>query len=449
MSSVLRATHIALFAVLGAELLASAATAAERELDDAPPPSSVREIKTPIQRVTPEEKVRPSLIPGLRKRLQNLPPFLADTQLEARYRTYYLHQHDTTDDRREAWAMGGSIRYQSGWLAETFAVEVEGFTSQPIVAPNDRDGTLLLAPEQEGYTVLGIANGKLRWRDFVLTGYRQYLDLPYLNRRDNRMTPNTFESLVLKKTGGALRFSGGYTWKIKRRNDDDFESMTRFLGLDVDRGLAHFGAVWDPDEDHHIGAIGVFLPDVGAGLYAESGFGFDLLDGVDLRFDGQFTYEWEEGRDLLGDTMEDTWNLGLRASTSYRGALFRLGFSITGPDSDITHLYGTSPSYVDLMQRTFNRADEKALLASASYDFGEIGLAGLTAILNFAAGFDGKRLGVRSNSQEIDLTLDYKIKSGWLESFWLRVRASWLNEEVDDRDGTDVRVILRYDFPIL
>jgi len=447
--SVRLAAYAALCSLFFSGLIAFRAAAAERELDDAPPPSTVREIKTPIQRVIPEEKVRAPLIPGLWKRLQNLPPFLADTQLEARYRTYYLRQHDTTDDRREAWAMGGSIRYQSGWLAETFAVEVEGFTSQPIVAPNDRDGTLLLAPEQEGYAVLGIANGKLRWRDFVLTGYRQYMDLPYLNRRDNRMTPNTFESLVLEKTGGALLFSGGYTWKIKGRNDDDFESMTRALGLDVDRGLAHFGAVWKPDEDHHIGAIGVFLPDVGAGLYAESGFGFDLLDGVDVRLDGQFTYEWEEGRDLLGDMVDDTWNLGLRASTSYRGALFRLGFSITGPDSDITHLYGTSPSYVDLMQRTFNRADEKALLASASYDFGEIGLVGLTAILNFSAGFDGKRLGVRSNSQEIDLTLDYKIKSGWLKSFWLRLRASWLNEEVDDRDGTDVRVILRYDFSIL
>ena len=111
--------------------------------------------------------------------------------------------------------------------------------------------------------------------------------------------------------------------------------------------------------------------------------------------------------------------------------------------------YGTNPSYVDLMQRTFTRADEKALLASLSYDFSGLGVDGLSAIVNFVAGFDGKLLGVRGNGQEIDVTLDYRVKKGWLKSFWLRVRGSWLSVESTDRDGTDVRVILRYDFPVI
>jgi hypothetical protein len=42
-----------------------------------------------------------------------------------------------------------------------FAIEVEGFTSQPIYAPEDRGGTGLLAPVQEGYSALGIANARL------------------------------------------------------------------------------------------------------------------------------------------------------------------------------------------------------------------------------------------------------------------------------------------------
>ncbi|MFB3076526.1 MAG: hypothetical protein ACE1Y4_00840, partial [Lysobacterales bacterium] len=51
----------------------------------------------------------------------------------------------------EAWAMGGSISYRSGWLADLLSVEAEFFTSQPIVAPEDHGGTLLLAPGQESY----------------------------------------------------------------------------------------------------------------------------------------------------------------------------------------------------------------------------------------------------------------------------------------------------------
>ena len=101
------------------------------------------------------------------------------------------------------------------------------------------------------------------------------------------------------------------------------------------------------------------------------------------------------------------------------------------------------------MQRTFNAPDEKALLASISYDFSGLGVDGLSAILNFAAGFDAKRLGGRSDAQEVDVTIDYRPKKGWLRNFWLRVRGSWLHQESAAQDGTDFRVILRYDFPVI
>ena len=437
--------------VLAATALSAPALAAERELDQDTPPSSASEIETPSQRVFPPEVERPPLFPWIRQRLQKLPPFFADTLLEARFRTYYLRQDRTTpllgdDGLSEAWAMGGSIYYRSGWLEDLFQLEVEGFTSQPIYAPDDRDDTLLLAPGQEGYSVLGIANGKLRYRGIVLTGYRQYIDLPYFNRRDNRMTPNTFESITLQKPEGRLKFSTGYTWNIKDRNSDEFVSLTEAIGIEQDRGSAHAGAAWDPHEDFHVGAVTGFLPDVSAALYAELGVGRDLADGWELRLDGQFTYQWEVGADLAEELVDDTWNLGLRASTSYAGAVFRLGLSVNDPDSSITSAYGTNPSYVDLMQRTFTTPNEKALLASLSYDFEALGVDGLSVIVNFVAGFDSKLDG---DAQEVDVTLDYRIGKGWLKSFWLRVRGSWLAEEAADRDGTDVRVILRYDFPVI
>jgi hypothetical protein len=430
-------------------VFASPALAAERELDRDAPPSSASEIETPIEQVFPEVPERPPLFPWLRQQLQDLPPFIADTQLEARFRTYYLRQDRTTDELSEAWAMGGSVSYRSGWLADLFAVEIEGFTSQPIVAPDDRDGTLLLAPAQDGYSVLGIANGKLRYKGIVLTGFRQYLDLPYVNRNDSRMTPNTFEAITLAKPEGEVRFSTGYTWKVKLRDSDEFESMTKAIGLDEDRGLAHAGAVWDPHEDFHLGAIGGVIPDVFAGIYGELGVGRDLADGWEARFDVQYSHRWDIGEDLSGASLDDTWNVGLRASASRAGAVLRLGFSVTGPGASIESHYGTNPSYVDLMQRTFNRADEKALLASFSYDFAELGVAELSCIVNFVAGFDGEVDGDRGDAQEVDVTLDYRVKEGWLQGFWLRVRGSWLSEESADRDGSDVRVILRYDIPVI
>jgi hypothetical protein len=402
----------------------------------------------------PEEPVRAPLVPWVRNRLQKLPAFFADTVLEARFRTYYLRQDRAfpvlgDDGLSEAWAMGGSIYYRSGWLEDLLQVEVEGFTSQPIVAPENRGGTLLLAPVQEGYSVLGIANAKLRYKGLVLTGFRQFLDLPYVNRRDNRMTPNTYEAISLAKPEGVFRFFTGYSWKIKRRNSDEFKSFTDAFGVEKDRGFAYLGTIWDPNERFHFGAYAGAVPDVQSKLYLEVGVVRDLIDGVEGRLDGQFTYQWQLGDDLLGASLDDTWNLGLRSSVSHAGAVFRLGLGITGSNAPITSLYGTDPSYSTLMQGTFNRADEKTLLASISYDFESLGANGLSCIVNFAAGFDGEILGVASDRQEVDVTFDYRVKRGWLRHFWLRVRGSWLSEELADRDGTDVRVILNYDFPVI
>jgi hypothetical protein len=385
----------------------------------------------------------------LREQIEELPPFLSDSQIQVNFRNYYLRKDRASGTGNEAWAMGGSIAYRSGWLADFLQVELEGFTSQPIVAPQRREGTGLLQPVQDGYGVLGIANAKLRYKGLVLTGFRQYLDLPYINRNDSRMTPNTYESITLAKPEGNLRFSTGYTWGVKLRNSDEFESMSESIGLSQNRGLAHAGAVWDPNEDLHLGLIAGIIPDVFAGMYTEFGIGGALSYGWEARFDSQFSFQKEVGDDLLGDVLNEAWNLGIRASVSRASVVLRLGLSITGSDSTINNFYGSSPSYVDLMQRTFNRADSKAILASASYDFSRLGANGLTAIVNFVASFDGVLAGVRGNAQEVDLTIDYRPDTGWLKSLWLRARGSWLNDDTTDRDGTDIRLIVRYDLTIL
>jgi hypothetical protein len=57
--------------------------------------------------------------------------------------------------------------------------------------------------------------------------------------------------------------------------------------------------------------------------------------------------------------------------------------------------------------------------------------------------------GVRGDPREIDLTVDYRIGCGVLEILWLRLRGSWLEEEGTTQNGTDFRVILRYELPAI
>ncbi len=424
--------------------------AGERELEDAPPPSSIEEIEGPLQLAYPKPEIRPSLFPWIRRQMQTLPPFLADTKLYLRYRTYYLRQDRTSGRLSEAWAMGGSIYYRSGWLKDVFAVELEGFTSQPIVAPAGRGGTLLLEdPGQNGYSVLGVANARLRHRDFMLTGFRQQLDLPYLNRQDSRMTPNTFEAAKISKEEGPVRFAAGYAWRFKRRNGDDFVSLAEEVGVPKSRGAAFGSVLWDPSENLHFGASGFVVPDLLATVYAETHYDVYLTEGLGVRIDAQFTHQHTVGEELLEGSPFDTWNLGLRASAGWQGAVLRLAFAITGEERRIESFYGSNPSYLGLMQRTFNQADEKALLVSLAYDFSEIGIEGLSAIANFAQGWDGVIAGKRGNAREFNFTADYRIGSGILQSFWLRLRAAWLEDSAAPNHGTDFLVILRYELPVI
>jgi len=135
--------------LLGCSLLVFAAglappcRAGERELTEGPAPSDADRIETPLERAFLAPARKQPLIPWLSDRLDELPPFLADTRLEARFRTYYLRKDRTIDELSEAWAMGGSIYYQSGWLRDVFAFEAEWFTSQPIVARNGPLGAYL------------------------------------------------------------------------------------------------------------------------------------------------------------------------------------------------------------------------------------------------------------------------------------------------------------------
>ena len=65
------------------------------------------------------------------------------------------------------------------------------------------------------------------------------------------------------------------------------------------------------------------------------------------------------------------------------------------------------------------------------------------------AAFDGERFGETHDSQELDLTLDYRVTQGSLQNFWIRARGAWLHEESADQDGIDIRVILRYEVPVI
>ncbi|MGD8589303.1 MAG: OprD family outer membrane porin, partial [Chromatiales bacterium] len=123
-------------------------------------------------------------------------PFFYDSRISAQARTFYFYRDKFDDAISEAWTLGGSVAYASGYAADRLRIGAVGYTSQPLYAPEDRGGTGLLQPGQEGYTLLGQLYGEIKFSDriFGAFGRKQY-NTPYINMNDVRMTPNTFEGI--------------------------------------------------------------------------------------------------------------------------------------------------------------------------------------------------------------------------------------------------------------
>ena len=132
-------------------------------------------------------------------RLEKRRQAFKDTKFEFNFRTFYFDRSDFNESEKQAWAFGGWVGVKTGYFLDHIAFGATLYTSTPIYAPDDRDGTTLLAPGQNGYTILGEFYAELRIiKDVGITVGAKGYDTPFINRNDTRMTPNTFEAIVLQ-----------------------------------------------------------------------------------------------------------------------------------------------------------------------------------------------------------------------------------------------------------
>jgi hypothetical protein len=120
---------------------------------EAPIPAAVKEVEESLAETYKEAPKLPSLFPGLKNRLRDLPPFFRDTTLDLHFRSFYFLQENEATNDKEAWTLGGSLAYESGRWKDFLKIGAEVFTSQKLYGPGDRDGTLLLREGQKSFTV--------------------------------------------------------------------------------------------------------------------------------------------------------------------------------------------------------------------------------------------------------------------------------------------------------
>jgi hypothetical protein len=433
---------------------ASFASAPEYLVDESPVPASVADEPAPMEEVYPEEARLPSVFPRIRDRLDTRSPFWRDTRLHLHPRVYYFDRTRDNANDSEALAYGGWLAYNSGFWRDRLGLNAALYTTQRAYGPDDKDGTLLLKEGQNGFTVLGKANLELKLReDISAKFYRQTFNLPYLNRNDSRMVPNTFEAYTLvKRPLHNWPFLISHVRQMKRRERDDFVSMSEAAGFKgTDEPLTVAAVRYDFSDDINLGVTSQYAWEFMNTLYTEFNGVWQYADDRALRLGGQYTDQRSVGDEIGGGF--DTHVYGGKVAASYQGATLTLAFSSTDDGAGIRNPYGGYPGYLSLMIKSFNRADEDAWLIGASYDFSRIGVPGLSGFVNYAEGnTPDSGANASPDQRELDITVDYRFQSAALKGLWLRARAAFVDQENDvagASDVEDVRVILNYDLPIL
>jgi hypothetical protein len=112
--------------------------------------TSIEQGVTPIEHsfapITHEEWVRETRRQAFR-----------DTKFYGELRSFYMDSDNINGSVNQAWALGGSLGFKTGYFRDLLAFGATGYTSQPLYAPAGKGGTLLLTSSQQGYTVLGQA----------------------------------------------------------------------------------------------------------------------------------------------------------------------------------------------------------------------------------------------------------------------------------------------------
>jgi len=375
---------------------------------------------------------------------------LSNTQFNAEFRLMYLDRNKYDDTESEALAAGGSAGFKTGYFRDLLALGLTGYTSQKLDGPKDKDGTLLLKPQQHGYSVLGELYGDIRvMEDVHIYAGRKAYDTPYINRNDTRMTPNTFEAITLHgkagltDDGSGFNYGAGYFDKIKERNSDEFVSMSEDAGSSVDRGVFAGGGNYKSG-DLSLGAIDYYSEDIINIFYTEAKHAIPLPSDMKLKLSAQYSDQQSTGDDLLTGDNFSADQFGLKADLPVGASTFTVAYTVTGDGDNMQSPWSGYPGYTSVQVEDFNRAGEEALLLRAAYDFSII--EGLSAYALWVSGSDPDDP-EEYERDEYDFNVQWKAGEGALEGLTLRARYAVVTQDEGDVDDLeDLRLLLYYDF---
>ena len=450
------AAVMAMTAALGVTIQAHAQNANRNDPVPATPFQSLTAIERGFAVIPTAEPL--TLFPQIREQLKDAPAFLRDSKAGINIRSYYrdnVSNASTGAGWNEAWATGASVAFETGRLFDLISGGFVLYTSFPVYAPLDHDGTGLLKPGQQQYGVLGQLYGKIHIADTheIIAG-RYLYDTPFMNPHDNRMSPKTFYGYVIHGTfgdeasgGPALRYGGGYIAAMKERNSTEFISMSRAAGANEDRGVGVLGGMfsWGP---MRLGAIDYYNQDTINIFYTEGKVGMNRGENFEATLAAQFANQNSTGANLInGGNYWVTNQFGVQGQIGLYDAILSAAYTEVNPGFNMQTPWSSNPFYTDAQIQAFNRAGEGAIMVGLSYVFTPLGLPGVGASAQYFRGWtQAPAAGLPVLEDEWNFNLEWRPNWEFMKGLWLRARYGQARIDQNNVRTTidEVRLILNY-----
>ena len=369
---------------------------------------------------------------------------LADSQLSLNIRAFDFDRVNGLGPFEQVFEFGTELSFESDTLDERWSLGATWHTSTVV---RDRiDEKQPGAPEPASISVLSRAWLRFDFSDdWLLSLYRQDFNLPYLNRLDIRMIPNTHEGYVVKHLGDDFEFIAGHIAKFKRRDSDRFVRMGEAAGVPGDRsGTEVIGARGKLAPSVNAGGVVLHTQDLFTTMYAELSYKRALDENWAVQLAAQGTRQFSQGDERLGDFDTNFW--GARLALSYNGTVLTLARTGTGHGGNIQRPFGGTPGFTSSMIFDFDRAGEQGSRIGLSQNFADYNLPAVSFVVTYTEGrgaieADGTPL---ADSRELAFTADYQPTEGPLKGLWFRIR--WADADRGDpaADRKDLRLILNY-----
>ncbi len=377
-----------------------------------------------------------------------------DTKYDVQLRSFFMDRNKFDSSNASSFALGGYAGLKTGYFRERIAFGGTVYTSQKLAGEDDEDGAGLLAPGQEGYTVLGeLYTEVIVTEGMTATLGRRGIDTPYINRNDTRMTPQTFEYIALQGVVGDVgaptwKYGFGYFDQIKVKNSDEFVSMSEQAGAPdgVDEGVYVGGGTYRHG-NFTIGAVDYYSDNIINIFYTESTFSIASSETLKWKFAAQYTDQTSTGDELLTGDDFDAASFGVKGEVAVGRALFTVAWTGTDEGTSMKSPWGGYPGYTSVQVEDFNRTGEDAFMLRAGYAF-----PAETGFSVYGLYVDGSRPDdpAQYAKTEYDLNVQWVPPTAWAKGLSLRLRYARVEQEdPGDTELDDFRFIVNYDPPAL